>query len=370
MTGRPAWAEVSLATLRENFRAIRRHVGPGVEVVGVLKANAYGHGAEAVARALAAEGAAWFGVTSAAEALPLRRAGLSQPVLLFSGFWPGEEELLADHGLVPFLFDAGQLQRLEDYGRRHDKSLPFHLKIDTGMGRLGLDPADLPAFLEALGRCRHARLEGLCTHFASADEAGGEQTRRQIERFGGARRQVEQQGFHPRWLHMANSAGLARFPESHGTMVRPGIALYGYQSCASPPAVKPVLALKSRVMSVRAMPAGAPLGYGATYVTAAAARIAAVPAGYADGIPRLLSSRGRALVRGCAVPIVGRVSMDLTLLDVTAVPGVQPGDPVVFVGRQGEAEITADEPARLAGTVPYEILCGIGVRLPRVYVES
>ena len=369
MVGRPTWAEVSLPRWRENFRAIRARVGSGIQIMAVVKADAYGHGAPEAARALAAEGAAWFGVTSASEAVGLRCAGLTHPILLFSGFWPGEEEVLEAQRLTPSVFAEEQLGLLEAYGRKRGVRMPFHLKADTGMRRLGIGDQDLAPFLQKLRGCEHAQLEGLYTHLASADHSL-EQTRAQLELFNQARRRVQQAGFDPPWIHLANSAALALCPESHGTMVRPGLALYGYQLCDTPLRVAPVLSLKSRVVSLRQVPAGTAVGYGATHTTRAPAWIATVCAGYADGVNRALSNRGRALVRGCFAPVVGRVNMDFTLLDVTGILGVQAGDEVVFIGRQGAAEITAVEVAELAGTIPYEILCNIGPRVPRMYLES
>ncbi len=366
---RPVWAEVSLPRLRENFQAICELVGPQVRVMAVVKADAYGHGAREVARALAAEGAAWFGVTAADEAAALRDAGIAQPIALLSGFWPGEEETLRAGRLTPVVFSREQVERLENFGRARSVKMPFHLKVDTGMRRLGIGADEVAPFAAALRGCRHAEIEGLCTHLASADDSL-EQTRWQLEIFAGALRCLRQQGFHPPLVHLANSAAMARLPESRGTLVRPGLALYGYQLCETPLRVSPALSLKARVVSVRQAPAGAAVGYGASYVTPAPARIATVCAGYADGVNRALSNRGRAIVRGRFTPVVGRVNMDFTLLDVTAAPEVDTGDEVVLIGRQGDAEVTAAEHAGLAGTIPYEILCNIGPRVPRVYVDT
>ncbi len=370
MVGCPTWVEVSLPRLRDNFRAIRTLVGDGIKIMAVVKADAYGHGAVGVSRALAAEGADWFGVTSASEALALRDAGLRQPILLFAGFWPGEEELLIEKQLTPTVFTEEHLRLLEACGRNHGVRLPFHLKVDTGMRRLGLPVSEVASLLALLRTCEHVRLEGLYSHLASADQPSLEQTQEQLESFQGVRRQVEQEGFRPPCVHLANSAALARVPESRGTMVRPGLALHGYQLCPSPLRVRPTLSLKSRVVSLRRVPAGTALGYAASYLTPAPARIATVCAGYAAGVNRALSNRGCALLRGCPVPVVGRVSMDFTLLDVTAVAGAEVGDEVVLIGRQGALEITAAEAAELAGTIPYEILCNISARLPRLYLDD
>ncbi len=370
MLGRRSWAEVSLARLRSNFQALRALVGPKIQILAVLKADAYGHGSVEVAGALAEEGADWFGVTCAAEALPLRQAGLTQPILLFSGFWPGEEELLLDQRLTPTVFAEQHLRMLDACARKRGVRLPVHLKVDTGMARLGIAAAELAPFLALLRTCTHLQLEGLYTHMASAEEPSLEQTRQQLELFGSIQRQVKEVGFHPPHIHLANSTALARCPESWGTMVRPGLALYGYQLCESTLQLAPVLSLKSRVLALRWVPKGTAVGYGASYVAPARARIATVGAGYAEGVNRALSSRGRALVRGCFAPLVGRVTMDYTLLDVTAIPNVEVGDEVVFIGCQGAAEITAAEIAECAGTIPYEILCNIGPRVPHLYLPS
>ena len=374
MLGRRSWVEVSLARLRSNFRALRALVGPKIQILAVLKADAYGHGAVEVAGALAEEGADWFGVTCAAEALPLRQAGLTQPILLFSGFWPGEEELLLDQRLTPTVFDEQHLKLLDACARKRGVRLPVHLKVDTGMVRLGMAASELATFLALLRTCTHLQLEGLYTHMASAEQPSLEQTRQQLELFGRARQQVQEAGFHPPHIHLANSTALARCPESWGTMVRPGLALYGYQLCESTLErgleVAPVLSLKSRLLALRWVPKGTAVGYGASYVAPARARIATVGAGYAEGVNRALSNRGRALVRGCFAPVVGRVTMDYTLLDVTAIPNVEVGDEVVFIGCQGTTEITATEIAECAGTIPYEILCNIGPRVPHLYLSS
>ena len=370
MVGPTVWAEISLPRLRNNFRAIRQLIGPHVQVMAVVKANGYGHGAEDVARVLGAEGAEWFGVTCAAQGVRLRAAGVRRPVLLLGGFWPGEEEALLEQDLTPVVFTLDQLELLENLGRKRARRIPFHLKVDTGMGRLGLAAAEVPALIRALESCSHAEMQGLCTHFASADAPSLDSTREQAALFACVQKEFERHGIRPTHVHLANSAALARCPDARGTIVRPGLALYGYQQVPSPLAVEPVLTLKSRIISIRRMPGGSALGYGGAYVTPADAVIASVAAGYADGVNRGLSNRGRALVRGRAAPIVGRVSMELTALDVTGVPEARVGDEVVFIGRQGGQVIAADEVADCSSTICYEILCNIGARVHRLYVED
>lgn len=363
--GRPTWAEISLPRLRENFRAIRALIGPAVKVMAVVKADAYGHGARDVARSLVAEGAEWFGVTCSSEALPLRRSGIEQPILLLGGFWPGEEDRLFSNRLTPAIFRNDQLDGLSRGATERGVRAAFHLKIDTGMHRLGFSCAELPKVLEQIRARPNLSLEGVFTHLASADESP-ESVRKQLDRFQCALDTVRAGGFDPELIHAANSAALARVPESRGTMVRPGLALYGYQLGESPLEVQPVLSLKSRVIALRDVPAGGAVGYGGTYVARAPARIATAAAGYADGIPRALSNSGRALIRGAPAPIAGRVNMDFTTLDVTNIPGVEVGDEAVFIGRQAHHEITALEVANAASTVVYEVLCNIGPRVPRI----
>ncbi len=344
------WAEISLSRLRHNYREIRRRVGPDVAVMAVVKAGAYGHGATEVARELAVEGVPWFGVTTVAEARELRASGITQSILLLSGFVPGEEDQLAEHRLVPAVYDAGQVAALEARG------LPYHVKVDTGLGRWGFDPSDVVT---------GPHMEGLLTHLACADQPGArQQTDQQIRRFVELRARVT-----TRWTHLANSAALATRSDCWGNLVRPGLALYGYLSCPSELDLRPVLSFKARILSVRDVPGGTPLGYGARYVTPGSARIAVIGAGYANGLSRLLTNCGQALVRGRRCPMVGAVSMDLTMLDVTAVPGAAAGDVATLIGEDGSERITAHDVASLTGTIPYEVLCQIGNRVPHARIE-
>jgi alanine racemase len=357
------WAEVSLGRLRHNFQVVRRRVGPRVAVMAVVKADAYGHGAVPVARALAAEGAVWFGVTCAEEGVELRRAGITQPILLMSGFLPGEETGLAEHRLTPVVYDRAQIAALDALG------LPYHLKVNTGMGRLGLERADLEqAALDISRRRKDGIVEGLCTHFASAGE-GSAQTDYQVGLFRAALATLGVRGLRARWIHLANSAALATRTDCFGNLVRPGIALYGYLNCEHELDLKQVMSLKTRVVAMRDTPAGTPLGYSAGFVTRQPSRIATLSAGYADGLRRHLSNQGYALVRGRRAPLVGVVSMDLTLVDVTAIPDAAVGDIATLLGEDGRERITAEQVATQCGTIAYEVLCGVGKRVPRVVTD-
>ena len=376
---RPTWAEVSLGTLRQNFRAVQRHISPAVQVCAIVKADAYGHGAVECARALEEEGARWFGVTSLDEAIPLREAGINGRVLLMTGFWRGEEEEIIRLGLTPTIWETGQIEWFEKAATALGVSkYPIHLKVDTGMGRLGVAPEDLPRICSALKASSHLVLEGLSTHLASSEVLDEPSVAVQLKSFAEVRNFLRIEGFNPPLIHAANTGAVISRPESWNTMVRPGIALYGYympferagrevSGTGLRLAVKPVLTRKTRILSLRDMRANQALGYGGIYVTKAPARIAVLPVGYADGLNRKISSQGRVIVGEHYAPIVGRISMDLTLADVTGLPGVSVGDEVILLGTTDGLSVDAREHASLSDTILYEILCGISKRVPRKY---
>jgi alanine racemase len=379
------WAEVSLGALGQNFHAIQKHVGAGVTICAVVKADGYGHGAVECARALASEGAQWLGVTDAAEGLALRGAGVTARILLMTGIWKGEEDGIVAQNLTPTIWEPWHIELLERAARKRQSDLtshrlPVHLKIDTGMNRLGASKEALPRLCEMLSACTHLTLEGVSTHFASAEVLDSEDAVRQMKRFEEGLAVLRNCGLRPPLVHMGNSAAMSARPETWKTMVRPGIALYGYslaftrgsQPAAVPQlALRPVLSWKTRVLTVKEVAAGQAVGYMGTFVTKARSRIAVLPVGYADGYPRLLSNRARVVVGGDYAPVVGRVSMDLTIVDVSHIRGVAVGDEVVLIGRaNGEGigkSVDAVELARWCESVPYEILCGLSQRVPRVY---
>jgi len=376
---RPTWSEVSLSTLRENYRTIRDYVGSGVTVCAVVKAYAYGHGAVECAKALEQEGATWLGVTSLDEAIPLREEGIQTRILLMTGFWRGEEEEIVRLGLTPTVWEAGYIELLERAAARIGVSQQaVHLKLDTGMGRLGATPEDLPGLCAALKSSPHLKLEGFATHLASSEVLDAPSVTEQLKVFQDGRRVLRESGFNPSLVHAANTSAVISHHESWNTMVRPGLAIYGYHLPFERAGrvvsgrglrltLKPVLTWKTRILSLREMRAGQALGYGGTYVTKAPARIAILPVGYADGLNRGLSSGGRVIVREHYAPIVGRISMDLTLADVTGIPGVAVADEVVLLGSHDGLSVDAREHAELANTIPYEILCSISKRVPRKY---
>ncbi|MGA8869090.1 MAG: alanine racemase [Candidatus Sulfotelmatobacter sp.] len=375
---RPTWAEVSLTKLRQNFRTVQKHLGANVTVCAVVKADAYGHGAVECSRALEAEGTRWLGVTSLDEAIPLREAGIEARILLMTGFWRGEENEIVRLRLTPTVWEPWHIESLEKAATVMGAQHPVHLKVDSGMGRLGVAIDRLPAVLADLKGSPHLVLEGLSTHLASSEIMDAPSVSEQEHRFADALGMVHKAGFDPPFIHVANTGAVISRRETWNTMVRPGIALYGYYLPFTRAGrevsggtlrlgVKPILTWKTRILSLRDFAANEPLGYGGTYVTKAPAHVAVLPVGYADGYNRQLSNRGRVIVRDHYAPIVGSISMDLTLVDVTGIPGVAVGDEVILLGTGDGLSVDALEHARLASSSPYEILCNISKRVPRRY---
>jgi len=369
------WAEISRARLVENYRAVRAAAGPDVEVLAVVKADAYGHGAVEVSRLLTAEGANWLGVSNWEEGVTLRKAGIQARILIMADILPYSPALIQDYALTPTVHSLEDLAELDR--RAAAWGIPvvfFHLKVDTGMGRLGVQAA-AAEIARALAGCRHTEMEGLMTHFASSADYSSPQTDRQIELFEQVLAQLRRDGLSPRWIHLASSNPVAYGRrQAFGNMVRVGHALYGYVSPAkgeAPPqalAVQPVLTWKASILSVKDLPKGARVGYGGTFQTSRPSRIAVLSAGYADGVPHRLSNRGKVLAGGRPAPVIGAVSMDLTTIDITETPWLKPGDTVTLLGRENGFEINAQQIARWAGTISYVVLCGISARVPRVYV--
>jgi alanine racemase len=370
------WAEVSLGALGENFHAVQKHVGQNVTICAVVKADGYGHGAVECARALESEGAQWLGVTDAAEGLALRGTGVEARILLMTGIWKGEEDGIVAQNLTPTIWEPWHIESLERAARKRQSVLPVHLKLDTGMNRLGASREALPHLCETLSACKHLSLEGVSTHFASAEVLDAEDAMRQMKSFEDGLAVLQSCGLRPPLVHMGNSAAMSARPETWKTMVRPGIALYGYSleftrggkraDLAELP-LRPVLSWKTRVLTVKEVAAGKAVGYMGTFVTKQMSRIAVLPVGYADGYPRLLSNRARVIVGGEYAPVIGRVSMDLTIVDVSHISGVAVGDEVILIGQSAGKSVDAVELARLCESVPYEILCGLSQRVPRVY---
>ncbi len=386
---RPTVAEIDLEALAANYRflegRVRAVAGPQAGLIAVVKADAYGHGVELCGRALAEAGAGWLGVTSVEEARHLcgALAGLAVPrVLVMSGFFPGEEDEVVRQAWRPQVWAPWHLQLLEKAAGT--ERVAVHLEIDTGMGRQGVLPgAPLAELLEQLSPGAKVSVEGILTHFSSPEDAGV--TQRQLEDFRAALQQARAAGLRPRWVHAGNSAtaleswaiqelaGLARALGAE-LLVRPGLGLYGVPPALPKPEKErpePVMRWRTEVVSVREVPAGTPVGYGETFrAPEGGARLALLPVGYADGLRRELSNRGSVLVRGQRAPIAGRVSMDQTVIDVSQVSGVDTGDEVVLLGRQGEESIAAWEMAGWFGGIAYEAVCGVGARVRRVAREA
>ena len=368
---RPTRAEVSLDAVDANLAAVRARVGD-LPILGVVKANAYGHGAVPVARALAGAGIDSLGVAMLEEAKELRRAGITTPLLMMGALEPEQMDAVIREGVTPALFREDQAEALDLSASRHGRPAPIHLKIDTGMGRLGVPWRRVEGFLDVLSRCPRLVLEGVFSHLACADDPDHPLTQTQIDRFEEVLGRIRSRGFTPRFCHLSNSAALLDRPPTWMNLVRPGLILYGYRPSARNRSIplRPVLRFVTRVVFLKEVAAGDAVGYGATFRAERTSRIATVAAGYDDGVIRSLSNRGHFLIRGRRVPIVGRVSMDLTTLDVTDFPEVALGDEAALIGGQGEESQGADRVGAEADTISWEILCGIGCRVPRVYLRG
>lgn len=371
---RPTWAEIDLASLATNFRIVKDQVGSDVKVMSVIKANAYGHGAVECARRLEREGADWFGVALPEEAIELREAGITHPILCLAGFWEGQAEACIKHKLVPAVYRLDMIEAIDSAARSRGEVADVHVKIDTGMGRLGVRFDEVSDFIETLARFKNIRIDGLMTHFAAADEPScGPLTHDQIQRFENAVAAFRARGYEPTYRHLANSAATFGQPTAWGNMVRPGGVLYGLWRDILAPGnrnqkLQPVMSLHTRITLLKWVPAGETVGYGCTFEASSKTLVATIPVGYHDGYMRALSNRGHAIIRGVSATVIGRISMDLTLIDVTNVPEVQLNDEVTLLGRQAELSVTAEDLAKTAGTLSYEVTCGIGERVPRVYV--
>ena len=372
-TGRPTFCAIDVDALRWNFRQVRAKVSSQVKILSMVKANAYGHGAPAVARALAEEGSDAFGVATLEEGLELRQAGIRSPILVVAGLFLEQLDQYFENDLTPVAYDIDSLRRLENAVQARSATMNVHLKIDTGMGRIGFLANEMDGWLDELKKLKALRLQGIFSHFSTAEHVAGDFTRAQLVTFSNLVQRLRAEGIAPPLVHLANSAATITLPAAYFDMVRPGIMLYGiYPSTAMANQIelKPVLSWQTRIVQLKKVPAGTSISYGQTFVTERESLIATLPVGYADGYSRLLSNRGAALIRGRRAPVAGRVCMDLTMLDVTAIANVQQGDEVVLLGRQGDAEISADEMAGWANTISYEVLTSIAARVPRIHRHS
>ena len=372
-----------MSAIGHNLRLIRSAIGPKRKILAIVKANAYGLGAVEVSKALARMGVEAFGVTCSQEGIELREAGIRQPILLLTGFWPGEERRILKYKLTPTIARLGQVELLERAAARgaakSRKKVLFHLKIDSGMNRLGLSLREIPAFVTEFKACPHLQLGGTFTHFASSEDLRTKQNEQQERVFRDALEKLRSAGVSPGIIHMANSGAICARPGTLGDMVRPGAVLYGYHQGFEPGEVaaevrqrmplKRCLSLRSRIISLRDVAAGESVGYSARFIAERPSRIAVIAAGYADGIVRQRTNRGCVIIAGKLAPLVGAISMDLSMVDVTDVPSAAIGDIVTIYGRDGEASMEVDQVARQIGTVTSDLLCAVGRRVPRFYLD-
>jgi alanine racemase len=392
--GRPVWAEVRLSALSHNFQEIRKHLNSGsanvagksakrVKIFAVVKGNAYGHGSVAVSKTLAKAGADMFCVTCTTEGIQLREAGIKQPILVLTGFWPGEEKRLVEYRLTPSVTNCHQLKLLERAASRAGRKLrgpmEFHFKIDSGMNRLGASPDSIPCFVRALADCKHLKLAGTFTHLASSEVMTTAETANQTRVFTDAIANMRELGLSPGIVHMANSAAIISSPQTWFDAVRPGAILYGYHQNYDPPSktievsktvpLQPALSFRARIISLRDVPAGSGVGYNAKFQATRPSRIGILAAGYADGIPRGMANHGNVIVRGKLAPVVGTISMDLTAIDVTDIEGVELGDIATIFGADGGTKQYAFDVAKQLGMVTAQVLVGVGWRVPRIYLR-
>jgi alanine racemase len=370
-----SWVEVSRRQIAENYRAVRAAVGAGVQIAAVVKADAYGHGAVEVSRVLAAEGAGWLAVSTAEEGVALREAGIDARVLVMADSLSFTRLELLGYRLTPVLHSVEEIAELDEFLGARQVRQPYHLKIDSGMGRLGIR-AGAEAIAAAVRRSGSLELEGLMSHFASASDYRSAQTDEQVRAFDEMCGELARLGVGPAFRHISGTNPIAYGRrEAWYNMVRPGHALYGYVSPArghAPTrilAVRPALSWKATVLSAKDVPEGALIGYGGMFRALKPMRIAILGVGYAGGLAHRLSNRGHVIACGRLAPILGAVSMDLTTIDATDCPSLRAGDAVTLLGREGEASIDAQQMARMAGTISYDILCGIRAQVKRVYVE-
>jgi alanine racemase len=365
------YAEINLTAFADNLRAIRAWIGKGARVMPMIKANAYGHGMLELAPVAIQAGASHLGVARISEGVELRRAGILHPVVVVYYANPAEVILAADYNLTPTLNDPLTAQALSARAVELGKQVKYHVMVDTGMGTFGQLPDETLDFLKYLHTLPNLNLEGVFTHFATADSHDPQFTKEQFSRFIKILDELVAAGIQIPLRHAANSAGIFYHPETHLDLVRPGISIYGLSPADDIPIpvdLTPVLSLKSRIARIRTCPAGTSFGYGRTYVARQPVKVALVPVGYGDGYHRILSNRGAVLIGGQRAPIIGRVSMDQITVDVTHIDGIQEHEEVVLIGRQGAEHITAEEVAGWAGTINYEVVTSLLARVPRVYV--
>ena len=373
---RPTWAEINLDNLAFNFHSVQRFVGENLAFMAIVKADGYGHGAIRCAKRLVAEGVDWFGVALLEEGLELRENEIRTPILCMGGFWAGQENCLLENNITPVIYQTDAAERLNRVAQERKIIADVHVKIDTGMGRIGVRFDEVKEFSDKLRQYKSLRIDGLMTHFASADNLSeSEYTDEQIKKFDDSLAIFQSKGFNPTYKDLANSPGAIVHKSSRGNLIRIGGILYGLGGDVLPediikPELKPVMSLHTRIAHLKRVPRGETLGYGRTYTTEKDALIATIPIGYQDGYSRSLSNKGRSIVNGTYVPVVGRISMDWTILNVSEIKNVKVNDEVILIGESDELKVSSEELAKQTNTISYEITCGINRRVQRKYVES
>ena len=362
---------VDLAAISDNVKSIMNKVGPDVKVMAVIKTDGYGHGAVAIAHALNEIGVYSFAVATIDEARELRASGIRNPILILGYVFPNDLQDVIDYNVTSTVFSYDSAKMISDYAAKRGKVAKIHIKLDTGMGRIGFVPGEESAAeIKRIFDLKNIEVEGVFTHFATADEADLGPSKAQAKLFEDFVNSLEADGYFFKIRHICNSAGVLVMDGNYDNMVRAGIIIYGLRPSAEVKCdidLKPALELVSHVAYVKEVGAGFTVSYGSTYTTSGKTKIATIPVGYGDGYPRSLSNKGRVIVNGCYAPIIGRVCMDQFMVDVTDVPDVKQGDEVILIGKQGDCEITVDEIADIAGTINYEIVCGINKRVPRIF---
>ena len=362
---------VDLAAISDNVKSIMNKVGPDVKVMAVIKTDGYGHGAVAIAHALNEIGVYSFAVATIDEARELRASGIRNPILILGYVFPNDLQDVIDYNVTSTVFSYDSAKMISDYAAKRGKVAKIHIKLDTGMGRIGFVPGEESAAeIKRIFDLKNIEVEGVFTHFATADEADLGPSKAQAKLFEDFVNSLEADGYFFKIRHICNSAGVLVMDGNYDNMVRAGIIIYGLRPSAEVKCdidLKPALELVSHVAYVQEVGAGFTVSYGSTYTTSGKTKIATIPVGYGDGYPRSLSNKGRVIVNGCYAPIIGRVCMDQFMVDVTDVPDVKQGDEVILIGKQGDCEITVDEIADIAGTINYEIVCGINKRVPRIF---
>lgn len=361
---RPTWAEINISSLKSNLEVVKDLIGSNVSVLAVVKADAYGHGAVKVSKALVEAGVEMLGVATLEEGLELRESGVLVPIIILGGIQKEETEAVIKSNAVATVICSSSLKHMSNAARKLGKDFKFHLKLDTGMGRLGVKEEDLECFLNDFKSFRNLEMEGIFTHLACADEMDENFTLKQINKFNELVKSVKAIGIYPKYIHLANSAAIQRFSQSHGNMVRPGIMLYGTGSFNGNKLFQ-VMTLKSRIIQIKNHPKGTPISYGGTFVTKRQSVIATVPVGYADGYLRKVSNKALVSINGKTAPVVGTVCMDFIMIDVTDIKDVNVDDKVILFG---DEIVSIDDVAGWAETIPYEIMTILGKRVPRVFV--